>query len=168
MPGTEKLPVVPRFIGTFERLQSAHRKPLKAIIQGVGIFTPAEVDCAMEVIGYALTSGSGYTAYAAVQGDYILGYICYGATPITDRVFDMYWLVVDQVCQGQGIGRRLMEFMESELRLEARMIMIETSSRPPYERARRLYKSMGYQLAAQIPDFYACGDDKLIFCKRIT
>lgn len=159
MPGTENL--------RFERLQSAHRRPLKDIIQGAGIFTPAEVDCAMEVIGYALTSGSGYTAYAAILGDNILGYVCYGAAPITDRVFDMYWLVVDKICQGQGIGRKLMEFMETELRPMARMVMIETSARPPYERARRLYKSMGYQLAARIPDFYACGDDKLIFCKRM-
>lgn len=161
MPGTEELII--------EKLDAADREPLKKILQRVGVFNQKEIECAMELTNSCLSdNGSNdYIIHTAKKDRHLTGYICYGQTPLARAVFDMYWLVVDKAFQGQGIGRQLIEFMEEQLSAEARMIMIETSSRKPYERARNLYRAMGYELVSQVNDFYDYGDNKLIFSKKL-
>ena len=50
----------------------------------------------------------------------------------------------------------------------ARLIVIETSSTPIYEPTRHFYVRRGYTLACRVTDFYALGDDKVIFIKNLT
>ena len=50
---------------------------------------------------------------------------------------------------------------------EGRLIVIETSSQPGYEKTRRFYLKHGYEAIARLPDFYAPGDDKIILQKRL-
>jgi hypothetical protein len=45
--------------------------------------------------------------------------------------------------------------------------VIETSSKESYGSTRRFYDKVGCTLAAQLPDYYAIGDDKLIYLKRV-
>ena len=50
---------------------------------------------------------------------------------------------------------------------EGRIFLIETSSMPYYELTRRFYIKHGYEQHAAIRDFYAEGDDMVIFRKRM-
>jgi ribosomal protein S18 acetylase RimI-like enzyme len=160
MPGTGEIII--------EKLSAADRDPLENILHGGGVFNHQEVDCALELIDDCLTDkDSDYNIYTAKKNGQVLGYICYGKTPLTNGVYDLYWLVVGSVFQGQGIGKQLLEFMESQVKDKARLIIIETSSRKPYERARRLYVSMDYKILAQVPDYYDLYDNKLIFGKNL-
>jgi hypothetical protein len=45
--------------------------------------------------------------------------------------------------------------------------VIETSSQESYGSTRQFYDKVGCTLAAQLPDYYAMGDDKLIYLKRV-
>jgi hypothetical protein len=47
-------------------------------------------------------------------------------------------------------------------------LYIETSSRPAYAKTRRFYRTAGYRRVAQLRDFYAPGDHKIVFCKTLT
>ena len=47
-------------------------------------------------------------------------------------------------------------------------VYVETSTRPQYAPTRAFYLACGYQLAAELPDFYAPGDGKAIFLKLLT
>jgi len=49
-----------------------------------------------------------------------------------------------------------------------RLLLIETSSTPAYAPTRRFYAACGYPCEATIQDFYAPGDDLMIFAKRLT
>ena len=98
----------------------------------------------------------------------LVGYACYGATPATDRTYDLYWIAVDPAVQGTGAGTFLIT--EVERRLEsagARLLVIETSSRAEYEPTRRFYLARGYTEAARVGEFYAPGDDRVIYTKRL-
>ena len=67
-----------------------------------------------------------------------------------------------------GVGSRLLQEVERRLALQdARLVIIETSSLPHYAPTRTFYERRGYQVVARVPDFYAQGDDRLIFAKRI-
>jgi hypothetical protein len=46
-------------------------------------------------------------------------------------------------------------------------MLIETSSLPRYEPTRRFYLKHGYEPAAVLRDFYADGDDPVVFGKRL-
>lgn len=141
------------------------------ILQNTPEFKPSEVVVAEEVIDSYLNDphGSGYHISVAEDGSVVVGYICYGPTPLTECTWDIYWIAVSAEMQGRGIGGALMAHAEDKIR-EAwgRLIVIETSSKPEYEKTRRFHLSHSYEVVGRIPDFYAPGDDKLILQKRLS
>jgi len=133
-------------------------------------FKPSEVVVAEEVLDSYLndSTGTGYYTNVAEINSVIVGYICYGSTPLTESTWDIYWMAVTRNVQGKGVGRALLAGAENEIReMGGRLILIETSSKPDYARTQRFYQLQGYDLACRIVDFYATGDDKLIFQKRL-
>lgn len=154
------------------RLMTDKDKP--AIIQmlrNIPEFKPVEVDIAEEVLDSYLCDSirSGYHVFVAEVGSSIAGYICYGPTPLTEGTWDIYWLAVVPDQQSQGIGKALLTFAEGNIKeTKGRLALIETSSKPEYEATRRFHRAQGYELACRIADFYAPGDDKLVFQKRLS
>lgn len=70
--------------------------------------------------------------------------------------------------QGRGIGSALLRRVEKEVRAQGgRLLLVETSSTPAYAPARRFYESQGFRYEAVVHDFYAQGDDLLIYAKRL-
>lgn len=133
-------------------------------------FNPAEVIVAEEVLDDYLRDSirSGYHVFVAETGSSIVGYICYGPTPLTEGTWDIYWLAVAPNQQRKGIGKSLLTFAEGNIKeTSGRIAIIETSSRPEYEATARFYRTLGYELACHITDFYAPNDDKLILIKRL-
>ena len=146
------------------------RPAVEEILRRIPQFQPFEVDVAMEVCdGYlADPQRSGYRAFVAEVASRVVGYICYGPTPLTDGTWDIYWIAVAPDAQGRGVGRDLIALAEGRItEARGRLILVETSSRPDYEDAHRFYRSRGYEMVCRIPDFYAVGDDKLVFQKHL-
>lgn len=140
------------------------------ILNSTPEFLPNEVVVAEELIDAYLTDSkeSGYHISVAETNGKIEGYVCYGETPLTDGTWDIYWLAVDHNRQGEGIGKELMTGVERNIQeLGGRLAIIETSSKPNYDKTRQFYISQGYSEIAIIPDFYAIGDSKVIMIKRL-
>jgi ribosomal protein S18 acetylase RimI-like enzyme len=98
----------------------------------------------------------------------MLGYACFGPHPLTQGTYDLYWIVVDPTAQGHGIGHALLARVEAEVQARGgRLLLVETSGTPAYAPARRFYESSGYRCEATIHDFYALGDDLVIFSKDL-
>jgi ribosomal protein S18 acetylase RimI-like enzyme len=96
------------------------------------------------------------------------GYACFGPHSLTQGTYDLYWIVVDPTAQGRGIGHTLLAQVEAEVQARGgRLLLVETSSTPAYTPARRFYESSGYRCEAIIHDFYALGDDLVIFSKEL-
>ena len=105
----------------------------------------------------------------AFDGPRLIGYACFGATPATDRTYDLYWIAVRPEAQRTGAGAALMSAVESQLAARpARMLVVETSSRDDYAPTRRFYQKRGYEEAARLRDFYAPGDDRVVLSKRLS
>lgn len=76
--------------------------------------------------------------------------------------------MVDRARQQSGIGTQLLAEVESRLAAEgARLIVVETSSRPDYAPTRGFYEARGYTRRATIPAYYAPGDDLVIYTKDL-
>ena len=145
------------------------RPPLAALLKAQDHFRHPEVQIALELIDLALDQ-PGQEDYLircaeGSQGE-ILGYICYGKAPLTDAVYDLYWIVVHPDYWSRGPGSALLLRAEDEVKdLKARLLLIETSSLSSYARPRSFYLKHGYRELARVPDYYAVGDHKLIFGK---
>ncbi len=134
------------------------------------MFYDYETDVAVELVEERLKRGpvSGYYfVFADVDGRTV-GYSCHGPIACTLNSYDLFWIAVHKDCQGQGLGRRLLE--ESEQRIAAaggQRIYVETSSRDQYLPTRTFYEHCNYTLEAQLKEFYGPGDDKAIFVKVV-
>jgi ribosomal protein S18 acetylase RimI-like enzyme len=123
-------------------------------------------------VGAAIDRGSNtdsrpYYGLGAELDGRLVGWICWGETPCTERTWDLYWLAVDPAAQGHGVGTALTEEMERRLGGVARLISVDTSGRSDYAPTRKFYLARGYQAVARVPDFYAPGDDQVIFTKAL-
>ncbi|MCE5269139.1 MAG: GNAT family N-acetyltransferase [Planctomycetaceae bacterium] len=146
------------------------REAVRRLVQSTGVFSPVEIDVAVELVDERLAKGleSGYHFVFAHQGDGTVGYTCYGPIPLTVASFDLYWIAVDKALHGRKIGRALLEKSESLIReIGGRQVYIETSNRDQYAATRGFYLRCGYRQAALFKDFYAPGDDKVIYVKEL-
>jgi len=152
-------------------MASADKPAVMQVLKDTPEFTPAEVTIAEEVIDSYLRDpkGSGYYVLVAQVGTPVVGYISYGPASLTQGTWDIYWLAVSPKSQGQGIGKSLLATAEEQIKkAKGRMALIETSSTPQYEKTRRFHHSQGYKMVATVEDFYAPGDDKMIFRKVMS
>ncbi len=136
-----------------------------------GFFRPAEVAVARELAAERLAKGlaSGYHFIFAPQGAGLAGYVCYGPIACTATSWDLFWIVVDQPLRGAGLGAGLLELAEQRAATAGgERMYVETSSRPLYRPTRRFYQARGYAPQAVLPDFYAPGDDKVVYMKLLT
>jgi ribosomal protein S18 acetylase RimI-like enzyme len=146
------------------------------ILTATARFTRQEIGWAMELVDSASEAGgrSEYQAHVLEEPDsgpsrLVQGYVLFGPTPLTDGVYDLYWIAVDPKHQGQGFGQILLRFVENEVRRESgRMLLIETSSKRSYAPTVRFYQRAGYREISRIKDFYRIEDDKVVFCKQLA
>jgi D-alanine-D-alanine ligase-like ATP-grasp enzyme/ribosomal protein S18 acetylase RimI-like enzyme len=136
-----------------------------------GFFRSDEMEVAREVLEDALLRGAKghYQSYTAAIDDRPVGWACFGPTPCTMSTFDLYWIAVAPACQGRHIGAVLLQHAERLIaEADGRILVVDTSGRPQYHPTRRFYERQGYSIAAVLPEFYAPGDDKVVFAKRLS
>jgi len=153
-----------------DQLSPRDRRSLEGAVRSTGFFNQAEVEIALEIIDEHLARGpsSGYSFLLDGPVGAVTGYSCYGPVPGTRSSFDLYWIVVKRDCWGRGGGRRLMAETERRVRAAGgERLYAETSGRPDYEPTRAFYAAMGFDRAAVFPDFYAPGDDKVVYVKPL-
>ena len=149
-------------------LGRAHRARLERLTRATGLFREDEVATAVGLLDESLAGDEDYQFVGGFEGDELIGYGCWGSTPGTVATSDLYWIVVDRVRQGAGIGSQLLAEMERRLTADGRrLVVVETSSRPDYEATRGFYEARGYTRAATIPGYYAPGDDLVIYTKDL-
>ena len=148
---------------------AADRARIHAILVATDRFTEQEVGWAMELVDHALSrpGRNEYQVHVLVE-KVVQGYVLLGPTPMSEGVFDLYWIAVDPAQQGRGYGQLLLEFVENEVRRQSgRMLLIETSSKRSYAPTVRFYQRAGYREISRIKDFYRIEDDKVVFSKAL-
>jgi ribosomal protein S18 acetylase RimI-like enzyme len=159
-------------------LTAADRGRIEEITRAVRVFRDDEVPVALEVFDAAVADAGAdavgadairpYRAMGAEMDGRLVGWICWGPTPCTLGTYDLYWMAVDPAVHAAGIGTALMREMEGRLAGSARLIVVETAGRPDYRPTCAFYEARGYRRAAVIPDFYAPGDDQVVYVKTLT
>ncbi len=152
---------------TVRPMRSADRGAVQAALFDCGAFTDDEVQVALEMVDAGLAGE--YTLLAAETNGGVQGYACFGPAPLTATSWYVYWICVSRAAQGTGVGQGLQAGIEAAVcELSGDRLVVETSGRPEYERARRFYRQGGFAEVGRIPDFYNPDDDCVIYCKPLT
>jgi D-alanine-D-alanine ligase len=149
-------------------LTAADRGRIEEISRAVGIFRADEIAVALEVFDAGVAGSPDYFALGAEHDGRLAGWICWGPTPCTLGTFDLYWMAVDPALHGAGVGTALLHAMEARLAGVARLVVVETAGRPDYAPTRAFYEARGYRAVSRIPDFYALGDDQVVYVKSLS
>ena len=87
---------------------------------------------------------------------------------MTSGTWNLYLIAVHADYQGSGIGAHLIKHIERYLRSKGeRMLIVETSDLEAFELTRKFYEGLGYKREGHISEFYAKGEGKIIFSKRL-
>jgi len=149
-------------------VEEADTRRVREIVESTGFFHSDEVEVAVELVEERLRRGdaSGYHFAFMEHNGRVIAYACYGPIACTLSSFDVYWIAVHQEMQNHGLGRWLMSLAEDLIRHQkGRRIYVETSGRPDYQATRKFYDRCGYTSVAELPDFYAEEDSKVIYLK---
>lgn len=147
------------------------RPAVLEVIHLTGMFTQEEERVATELIDVCLTKPDQQDYVVVVienEANVVVGYMCYGPTPMAEGVVDLYWMAVHPGKHRQGYGKALVQWLEKIIReKKGRLIVIETSAMDKYAITRNFYQRLGYEENSRIRDFYSPGDDLVIYCKYL-
>ncbi|MFN2146443.1 MAG: GNAT family N-acetyltransferase [Anaerolineales bacterium] len=155
---------------TVNRAQQQNGEQILKITEKTKVFNKTEESCVKELWEDYLYDGanSEYQFLVGQIGDEVAGFICYGQHALTEGAYDIYWIAVDPKFQKHGVGAVMIQRVWDEVKqLGGSLLIVETSSTPPYEPARNFYLRTGFILEATIHDFYSAGDHLQIYTKPV-
>ena len=135
------------------------------------VFNAEEIAAVEELFDDYVAKGRASTYQFLVYrlDGHVIGFTCYGPRSLTRGTFDLFWIGTAPGAQRRGVGHALLEAAEQAVRSTGgRLLIVETSSRPEYEPARRFYDSHGYRREAVIADFYDEGDALVLYSKKLA
>lgn len=141
------------------------------ITKNTEVFIDSEIDILKELLeDLQNNKNTSYSLIEETVEGKLAGFTLFGRTPLTAFTWDIYWIIVDKSFQGRGIGKSLILKTEESIKEKTprATIKLETSTRKKYAAARGLYKSMEYDQAGILPNFYSEGDDMVIFYKQVN
>lgn len=140
---------------------------LKAVIDSSNLFPSAMLDDM--IAGYlgGTTPDEMWLTVDVMDTPVAIAYCA--SERMTEGTSNLLLIAVHEDHKGQGIGSNLIADIEDRLRKAGqRILLVETSGVPAFERARAFYHTCGYTREAVIRDYYAEGDDKVVFWKRLS
>ncbi|WP_438019948.1 bifunctional GNAT family N-acetyltransferase/class I SAM-dependent methyltransferase [Sorangium sp. So ce315] len=159
-------------------LRPEDRPLIAELLEALPAFTADERAVALELVDATLAqpSSDGYRFVLSFHGapgqggaPRLAGYLCYGRTPMTQSTYDLYWIATSPDFARSGVARGLVSTMEGEIAREGGgLVRVETGSREGHGAAVRFYDAVQFTRAAVIADFYAPGDDLIIYTRRVA
>ncbi len=136
------------------------------LVVASGLFPVEEVGIVADLLAdhLARTAALGHACVVDEDGGELLGVAYYEPVRGTEGTWELLMIGVRADVQGRGRGRALMRHVEGDLRARGqRLLLVLTSGTPGFVRTRAFYAGLGYEQEARVRDYYAPGDDMVLF-----
>lgn len=149
-----------------EKTEQQDLQQLAAIVDEAGLFPPEMLP---DMVAPFL-SGSEDELWLTAHVDNQAVGLCYAKSEdLTDGTWNMLALGVLEANRASNIGRTIVQSLETKLAAAgSRLLIVDTSSSDDFAAARAFYNAIGYAQEARIADYWAQGDDKIIFTKSLV
>jgi ribosomal protein S18 acetylase RimI-like enzyme len=140
---------------------------IRAILSDSGQFDADGLDFVHNTLDQHLT-GHGDAIWLTADDGEPVGVAYCASEVLAPGVWNllMLWTRADRRRAGQGAA--LVHQVESVLHERAaRLLLVETSGQPGFAAARAFYSKLGFSHEATIRNYFAPGDDKLVYTKAL-
>lgn len=139
---------------------------LQSVLEGTELFPS---DMLPDMVAPFLAQGASDGLWlSVVDGDVPLGFCYAQPEDLTDGTWNMLAIAVSPDSQRKGLGTALVRQIEDDLRdIGVRILIVDTSGTDDFADTRAFYAGHSYEEEARIRDFWAEGDDKVIFRKAL-
>ncbi len=140
------------------------------IVEGGSVFNAEEAEMVRSLLDYYFRAlqQDEFLFLSAEENGHVLGFASYGRIALTKYNYELNWIATAKHALRGGVGSALLRAVEDRARqYGGRYLNLETSATEAYAAARAFYERHGYQLVAQIADYYDEGDDMLIYRKAL-
>ncbi|MBD2182724.1 GNAT family N-acetyltransferase [Planktothrix sp. FACHB-1355] len=143
---------------------------LIALADATGLFPPSALELLRQMLTDSLAGNSDTEPFWITDDDNgPVGVAYCEPERMTDRTWNLQLIAIHPDRQGQGRGTKLLRYVEQALTARrGRVLLVETSGMPEFDRTRAFYAKCGFEEEARIRDFYATGDDKVVFRKVLN
>lgn len=154
-------------ISHIRQVNKADVNALKNVIESTGLFPSEYLD---DMIQPYLDKVQDTDFWLTYQEDNApIAVVYFAPERYTSGTYNLYLIAVHEAHQSKGVGEIMLQYIEKQLRKNGeRILLVETSGLPSFERTRNFYSKNGYTQEARIRDFYTAGEDKIIFWKSLT
>ncbi len=139
---------------------------LKLVLDGTRLF-PSEM--LPDMMRGFLSNDDSEDVWLTCEDDGEAIGFCYAAPEVlTEGTWNMLAIAVLPSKQGSGKGGAIVAELENQLLKQGHRVLIaDTSGKDDFTQTREFYRKNGYTEEARIRDFWAAGDDKIVFWKSL-
>ena len=142
-----------------------HKEELQRVLTASGQFDADSITYTLETLDNHLENSDIEIWFTALENEPV-GFAYCAPEPVTSGTWNLLMLWTKEGYEGKGFGRSLVSAVEAELKSrDARLLIVETSQLPEFETARAFYEKYGFTFEAEVKNFFAEGDNKLIYTK---
>jgi ribosomal protein S18 acetylase RimI-like enzyme len=151
---------------------------LIALADATGLFQPNQLEELGEMLSdyfsgssdrSSLPDGKGERFWITDDDNGVVGVAYCEMERMTYQTWNLQLIAIRPDRQGQGRGATLLHYIEQTLMTRGgRVLLVETSGTPDFERTRAFYRKCGYEEEARIRDFYQAGADKIVYRKALS
>jgi ribosomal protein S18 acetylase RimI-like enzyme len=146
---------------------AADRNAILAMLEDAGQFDANGLAHVQRTLDAHFAEPGDAIWYTAIDGEPVGVAYC-APEAVTSGTWNLLMLWTRSDRHGQGHGTALVRQVEESLRgLHARLLIVETSGLPSFAPARAFYARCGFRHEVTIENFFADGDDKLVFTKPV-
>lgn len=139
------------------------------LVVAAGMFTREEAQFLAEGALEAGEDGSTCFVDDAPDGGGLASVLYYRPEEAADRAYDVTMIAVRPDLQGGRRGAALMRHAEDDLRKRGqRLLIVRTSGTSQYDKTREFYRGLGYLEHSPVPDYWADGDELVLFTQRLV
>ena len=139
-----------------------------ALVAGSGMFDAESAGEVAATLAGHLGDPESPAIWLVVGDSDPVGVLFAAPEPMTDGTWNALMLIVHPDHHGRGHAQALLGGLEGRLREQgARLLLVETSSLPEFERARAFYPRYGFREESRVREYYQAGEDKIIYAKSL-
>jgi ribosomal protein S18 acetylase RimI-like enzyme len=143
---------------------------MMSLFRALNLFDTSELEFMSELVDNFCneTLGEGHYLVVNTDDNTLTSAAYYAPESFGKNVYNLYFIGVIPSQQGKGTGSLMLKYVENHLKeLEQRLLLVETSGLPSFEKTRQFYLKNNYEKEATIREYYKEGDDKIIFRKKL-
>lgn len=145
---------------------SADLPDMALILEDTDLFPPDMLDAMIDPFFNDANNQDRWLVFETTNAE-VIGFSYTRPEPLAEGTWNLLAIGFRHEHQGKGYGTQLVAAVEQSLQQE-RILIVETSGLEDFQRTREFYNARGYSREAVIRDYWADGDDKVIYRKALN